>query len=103
LLGQLALWSVFWLFNGVAYYFLVGSIYSSSLPLVPALAGVFAISWVAGFLNLLTPAGLGTMELTLILLLSFWFPVHVATIVALWTRVARTASDLVCAAIAWRL
>ena len=103
LLGQLGLWGVFWLLNGVAYYFLVGSIYSSSLPQVPALAGVFAIAWVAGFLNLLTPAGLGTMEVTLILLLSFWFPVHVATVVALWTRVARTAGDLVCAAIAWRL
>ena len=91
LLGQLGLWGVFWLFNGVAYYFLVASIYRSSLPQVPALAGAFAISWVAGFLNLLTPAGLGTMEVTLILLLSFWFPVHVATIVALWTRAARTA------------
>ena len=103
LLGQLGLWGVFWLLNGVAYRFLIGSIYSSLLPGVPALAGVFAIAWVAGFLNVLTPAGLGTMEITLVLLLSFWLPPHVATIVAIWTRVARTAIDLVCAAIAWRL
>jgi len=103
LLRQLGLWGVFWLLNGVAYRFLIGSIYSAPLPEVPALAGIFAIAWVAGFLNLLTPAGLGTMEVTLILLLSLWLPTHVATIVALWTRVARTAIDLVCAAIAWRL
>jgi uncharacterized membrane protein YbhN (UPF0104 family) len=103
LLGQLGLWGVFWLVNGVAYYFLIGSIYSSSLPQVPVLAGIFAIAWAAGFLNLLTPAGLGTMEVTLIFLLSFYFPAHVATIIALWTRLARTMSDLVSAIIAWRL
>jgi uncharacterized membrane protein YbhN (UPF0104 family) len=103
LLGQLGLWGVFWFVNGVASYFLIRSIYSSSLPQVPVLAGIFAIAWVAGFVSLLTPAGLGVMEGTLALLLSFYFPVHVATIIALWTRLARTLSDLVCAAIAWTL
>jgi uncharacterized membrane protein YbhN (UPF0104 family) len=103
LLGQLGLWGVFWLVNGVAYYFLIGSIYASSIPQVPVLAGIFAIAWVAGFVSLVTPAGLGVMEGTLALLLSFYFPAHVATIIALWTRLARTASDLVSAIIAWRL
>jgi uncharacterized membrane protein YbhN (UPF0104 family) len=103
LLGQLALWGGFWLLNGVAYYFLIQSIASSPLPNAFVLAGIFSIAWVAGFLSLLTPSGLGVMEGTLALLLSFYFPAHVATIVALWTRVARTASDVVCAAIAWGL
>jgi uncharacterized membrane protein YbhN (UPF0104 family) len=103
LLGQLGLWGIFWFVNGVAYYFLIRSIYSSSLPQVPILAGIFAIAWVAGFVSLLTPAGLGVMEGTLALLLSFYFPVHVATIIALWTRLARTVTDLVSAIIAWRL
>lgn len=103
LLGHLGLWGVFWFVNGVAYYFLIGSIYSSSLPQVPVLAGMFAIAWVAGFVSLVTPSGLGVMEGTLVVLLSFYFPVHVATIIALWTRLARTLSDLVCAAIAWGL
>jgi len=103
LLGQLALWIGFWLLNGVAYHFLIRSIEPSALPHVVVLAGIFSLAWVAGFLSLITPSGLGVMEGTLALLLSFFLPVHVATIVALWTRVARTASDLVCAAIAWRL
>jgi uncharacterized membrane protein YbhN (UPF0104 family) len=103
LLGQLALWVGFWLWNGVAYHFLIRSLDSSPLPNVVVLAGVFSIAWVAGFLSLVTPSGLGIMEGALTFLLSFYFPVHVATIIALWTRVARTASDLVCAAIAWRL
>jgi uncharacterized membrane protein YbhN (UPF0104 family) len=101
LLGQLGLWAVFWFVNGVAHYFLIGSIYPSSLPPLPVLAGVFAISWAAGFLSLVTPSGLGVMEGTLALLLTFYFPASVATIIALWTRLARTAVDLVCAGIAW--
>ncbi len=103
LLGQLGLWGVFWVVNGAASYFLINSIYSSPLPPVPVLAGIFAIAWVAGFLSLLTPSGLGVMEGTLAFLLSFHFPTHIAAIIALWTRLARTVGDLLCAAIAWRL
>jgi hypothetical protein len=103
LLGQLALWVGFWLLNGVAYHFLIRSIDSSPLPNFVVLAGIFSLAWVVGFLSLVTPSGLGVMEGTLAFLLSFHLPLHVATIVALWTRVARTATDLVCAAIAWRL
>lgn len=101
LLGQLGLWGIFWLVNGVAHYFLIRSIYSSSLPPIPVLAGIFAIAWVAGFLSLVTPSGLGVMEGTLVFLLSFYFPVHVATVIALWSRFARTVGDLACATIAW--
>jgi uncharacterized membrane protein YbhN (UPF0104 family) len=100
LLGQLGLWGLFWLVNGVAQYFLIGSIYPSSIPSLPVLAGIFAISWVAGFLSLVTPSGLGVMEGTLALLLAFYFPAAVATVIALWTRLARTLVDLVCAGIA---
>jgi hypothetical protein len=103
LLGQLGLWGGFWLVNGVAYHFLIRSIVSSPLPEVFVLAGIFSIAWVAGFVSLVTPAGLGVMEGTLAFLLSFYFPVHVATVIALWTRVARTGLDLVSAGIAWRL
>lgn len=103
LLVQLGLWEVFWLVNGVAYYFLIRSIGPSPLPQVWVLAGIFAISWVVGFLSLVTPSGLGVMEGTLVVLLSFYFPTPVATIIALWTRLARTGIDLVSAGIAWRL
>jgi len=103
LLRQLGFWAVFWLLNGVAYHFLIRSIDSSPLPRFFVLAGIFSIAWVAGFVSLVTPAGLGVMEGTLAFLLSFYFPIHVATVIALWTRVARTAVDLVSAAIAWRL
>lgn len=100
LLGQLGLWAVFWLVNGIAHYLLIGSVYPSSLPPLLVLAGIFAISWVTGFLSLVTPSGLGVMEGTLAVLLSSYFPAPVATIIALWTRLVRTVVDLVCAGIA---
>ncbi len=103
LLSQLGLWAVFWLVNGVAQYLLIRSISPSPLPQVPVLAGIFAVAWVAGFLSLVTPSGLGVMEGALVVLLSFHFSIHVATIIALWTRLAKTAVDLVCAGTAWRL
>jgi hypothetical protein len=43
------------------------------------------------------------MEGPFVLLLSFYFEAHVATIAALRTRVTRTANDLVCAGIAWSM
>jgi len=43
------------------------------------------------------------MEGTPAFLLNFFFQAHVATIVALRTGAARTANDLVCAGIVWRL
>ena len=66
-------------------------------------AGMFAVAWVAGFLSPVTPSGVGVMEGGPTFLLSFHIPFHVATIIALWTRLARTASDLACAGIVWRL
>jgi len=92
-----------WFVSAVAGHAVVLCTYASSLPWVAMSAGILAVAWFAGFLCLVTPAGLGVMERTLAFLLRFYFPVHVATVVALWTRVARTVVDLVSAAIAWRL
>ncbi len=102
LLGQLALWGSFWVIQGLASYHLIKAI-SNSPPPFPVVTGIFAIAWVVGFVSLLTPSGLGVVEGTLTLLLSFYLPLYVAIIIALLTRLLRTAGDLVCAAIAWKL
>lgn len=102
LLGQLALWGGFWVIHGLASYHLIKAVSNSSPPL-PVVTGIFAIAWVAGFVSLLTPSGLGVMEGTLTLLLGLYLPLYMATIIALLTRLLRTAGDLICAAIAWKL
>ena len=102
LLGQLLLWGSFWVIRGLSSYHLIKAI-SNSPPPFPVVTGIFAIAWVAGFVSLLTPSGLGVMEGTLALLLGFYFPLYMATVIALLTRLLRTAGDLICAAIAWKL
>jgi len=101
-LSQLALWGSFWVIHGLASYHLIKAV-SNPPPPFPVVTGIFAIAWVAGFVSLLTPSGLGVMEGTLTLLLGFYLPLYMATIIALLTRLLRTAGDLVCAAIAWKL
>jgi uncharacterized membrane protein YbhN (UPF0104 family) len=103
LLTQLSLSMVAWVGRGLASYFLINSITYCAPSKFGVIVGVFAIAWVVGLVSVLTPSGLGIMEASITLLLSFTFPVYVAAIIALLTRLMRTFSDLACAAIAWRL
>lgn len=102
-LGQLLLWVLFWAINGIAYYLLINSLTPSPPSQLPMVVGTFTIAWVVGFLALFAPAGLGVVEGTLTFLLGFYFPVPVATVVALFTRLIRTIAELIAALIAWRL
>lgn len=102
-LGQLILWALFWVINGVAYYLMINSLTPSSPSQLPMVVGAFTIAWVIGFLALFAPAGLGVVEGTLTFLLGFNFALPVATVVALLTRLVRTIAELICALIAWRL
>lgn len=72
---------------------------SAPLPQILVLAGVFAVGWVAGFLSFATPSGVGVMEGTLALPLGSYFSTHVATIIVLRSRLAKTVGDLVCAVV----
>jgi len=103
ILGQLALWTLFWSLNGLAHLLLINSLFPLPLTYLPVVTGIFAAGWVVGFVSLFAPAGLGVMEGTLTFLLGFYFPAYVAIIIALLTRLLRTASDLVCGAVAWKL
>lgn len=103
LLLQMSLWLVAWIGRGVASFLLINSITFCTLSKLPVIVGMFAIAWVVGFVSVLTPSGLGVMEGSLTVLLSFYFPVYVAAIIALLTRLLRTIGDIMCAMIAWRL
>ncbi len=103
LLMQLTLSIVAWVGRGLASYLLINSITYCAPSKFGVIVGTFAIAWVVGLVSVLTPSGLGIMEATITLLLSFSFPIYVAAIIALLTRLMRTGSDIVCAAIAWRL
>jgi glycosyltransferase 2 family protein len=55
--------------------------------------GAYALSWAAGFLVVVAPAGLGIREAVIVLTLSRVLPVADATAVAAVSRVVQTAGD----------
>lgn len=79
-------YSLFWIVTGTAFYFFVRSFYPLSFSYIPILSGIYAISFVAGYLTFFTPAGLGVREGCLTVLLSFFIPTPIAIGIALLSR-----------------
>ncbi len=96
-------WCGWWVLTGISIYFLIVSIYPLSSALLPAIIGICAITWLAGFFSFIVPAGLGIIEGMVVLLLSLYLPVYMATLIALLIRVLRTANNVLCAAVALKL
>jgi len=93
----LLLWCGLWILTGIASYFLIISIYSFPVSQLPVVIGIFSI---AGISQFLTPSGIGVLEGVLTVLLGLYVPVHIAIFIALLARVWKTATELVCVAIA---
>jgi hypothetical protein len=92
----LLLWCGLWILAGVTYYSLIIAVHPFPISLLPVTMGIFAIAGVSQFL---TPSGIGVLEGMLTLLLSLYFPVPVAILIALLARVWKTVTELVCVAI----
>jgi hypothetical protein len=81
------LWFTFsWFINGIAFFFLVNSIYSLAFSNIILISGIYAISWSLGFLSFLTPAGIGVREGILSGLLSLYIPSSIAIIISFIAR-----------------
>jgi hypothetical protein len=80
---------------GGAFYLMVIAVYYVPLNAALPMAGMLAISVIAGFLNPLTPHGLGTREGLLALLLRCYLPLPAAIAISLLARLWLTLSDLV--------
>lgn len=85
----------FWMLCGVGFCFLTNSIYSIGFDKLHLFAGIFAISWVIGFLSFFVPMGLGVREAILSALLSFFMPGEIAIIIALAARLWLTLPEIV--------
>lgn len=73
-----------------------------SPALLGALAGAFALGYVAGVLVVVAPAGLGAREATFVAVLAPVTGLPVATAIALLARLVHTVADVVLAAVSWR-
>jgi len=92
----LLLWCGLWALTGITYYFLIVSLHSFPVSQLPVTIGIFSIAGVSQFL---TPSGIGVLEGVLTVLLGLYFPVPIAILIALLSRVWKTVAELVCVAI----
>ncbi len=93
LLGVLGLYVLLWVVQGAGCYLLVRSFYPLDLSRLPMVAGAFALSWILGFIVLISPAGLGIREGIFTFALRLVVPEPVAIIAALMSRIWITGSE----------
>ncbi|MBI4721859.1 MAG: flippase-like domain-containing protein [Candidatus Stahlbacteria bacterium] len=86
LLVILSVYLLNWFFQGLCFYFLIASFYPIPFDLLPVLLSLHVISWIVGFLSIITPGGLGVRDGLLSYLLKFYLPVSIGITAALLFR-----------------
>ncbi len=100
----LALWHfLVRLLIGLAFYLFAAALTPLDWSLMPVVAGIFVAAWVMGFVVIIAPQGLGVREGVMVLLLSFYMPVAVASVIAIAFRLWLSLRDLIMAAVGSRL
>lgn len=91
---------IIWLFAGLHLIVLARGI---GVPLdemdLMLFAAIYAFAWIAGFLFMIAPAGLGAREATMIALLATIMPLAAAGAIALMSRLLMTLADFIFAGI----
>jgi hypothetical protein len=89
-----------WFLYGFAFFLFVRSATPISWQNFFAFPGIFAGAYLLGLLMIFVPGGLGVREGAMAYLLSFYFPLSVATAIALASRLWLTIIELICVGIA---
>lgn len=86
----------FWIIYGLGIYTLAQAIYSFPFSILQMFqtVGIVALAWAVGYLSLAVPGGVGVREGMLVLLLSNFLPVPVASIIALFSRGIQIAAEV---------
>lgn len=96
--GLFILFTVAWLVYGVAAYFFCLSFSDLVEPKhLGLITGMFAFAWVAGFLSIITPGGIGVREAALVVLMASVLPEPIAAIIALTSRLQWTGLEIIMA------
>ena len=93
ILGLGFFYTAHWLVQGVGIYCALSSFYMVDFALVPLISGIFAFSWLMGFLALIVPSGIGVREGMMSLLLGMWVPMPIAVTLAILVRFLFTISE----------
>ena len=99
----LALSVISWLLYGAAFHLFVSALVELPGSAFLPLAGVNALSFLAGYIVLVAPAGLGAREFAMTALLAPIVPTYVAAVVAILSRLWTIAAELLGAGLALAL
>lgn len=94
----LSLYAAIFIGQGLALYILAASVPNAHFGITDAI-GMYAISWLVGYLSILTPSGIGVREAVLTILLARVMPIETALVVAILNRVLLIFSELITAAL----
>jgi hypothetical protein len=92
-------YAVYWAVTGLAFAALVASLAPLAADDIPLVVAAYAAAYAAGFLALLTPAGLGIREGVLVVALAPVLPAGPALVVALVSRLWMMLVELAGAAL----
>lgn len=93
------LYSLHWILDGIAIFFLISSFYKINTSLLFFLPGIIGFSTVLSMISFITPGGLGVREGILVLLLSIFIPPHFAVLISLISRVWFTIAEILLAVV----
>jgi len=96
-------YSITWLIYGFGFSFFVYSFTNVSLQQYPLMTGIFAIAYMIGFLSFFAPGGLGIREGILTYLLGFYFPISIAIVISLASRIWMTFAEVVGLGISFKM
>lgn len=99
ILQLLILYIFFWIFQGIAIFFLIRSFYFIKSSFIIPLCGIFPTATVLGVLSFFTAGGLGVREGVLSYLFSFYMPASIGVIASIVIRIWEVIGELILFAI----
>ena len=91
----ISLFFVAFSFNGIGFFFLVKSIVSLSFCDIIGIIGVFTFASVLGMVAIFAPSGLGIREGVLVIFLQSYFPLTIAVLISLISRIWATLGEMI--------
>jgi glycosyltransferase 2 family protein len=83
------------IFAGLALFLIANRLSVVSFEFLPLFAGIYAGSWILGYISFFAPGGLGVQELSMAGLLSLFMPLPLASLAALLFRFTLVFSELI--------
>lgn len=81
------------IFAGGVLYSITQAAVSLDMSRMPAFVAIYALSWMAGYLTLIAPAGFGVQEASIAGFLTLFVPFHIGLVIALFFRLALLVSE----------